>query len=70
MKPVSDQFDLSGNASESVRVRLYLDEIKPSKDRNGEEWMYIGVLAIARKEARELAGKSVGIKEDMSDESN
>ena len=46
MKPVGDQFDLSGNASESVRVRLYLDEIKPSKDRHGSEWMYIGVLAV------------------------
>lgn len=46
MKSAEDQFELSRNASESVRVRLYLDEIKPSKDRNGDEWMYIGVLAI------------------------
>jgi hypothetical protein len=31
---------------ETVRIRLYIDEIKPAKDRNGSEWMYIGVLAI------------------------
>ncbi len=40
--------DLFGNQVPSGKhwVRLYIDEIKPYRNRAGQQWMYIGVLAI------------------------
>lgn len=40
--------DLFGAAppQAQVRVRLYADEIKPHRNRVGQRWMYIGLLAV------------------------
>jgi len=40
--------DLFGNPipSNSHWVHLYIDEIKPYRNKSGQQWMYIGVLAI------------------------